>query len=113
MVDKYDAEIADLLALEHKEFLRIVHLRWKAGVGLFRMATANGMLTAADGCGCLTLIRADHDLSAMDMDGNPLHAITAEIRADERIPKSPFKITKESLPAFAEWQRRLDKEIRK
>ena len=38
--------------------------------------------------------------------------LTKAIRKDPRIPKLPKNITVADLPVFAEWQRRLDKEIR-
>lgn len=54
--------------------------------------------------GCLTQIRK-HDCY---LDGTPL---VAEISKDERIPKNWDEITVEILPFFAEWQRRLDREL--
>lgn len=56
-------------------------------------------------CGCLTQIRLNPYRIA------PTAALTDAIRADERIPKSPEQITIADLPVFAEWQRRLDKEL--
>lgn len=57
-------------------------------------------------CGCLTMVRKE---------GGSYHAwtddLTASIRADDRIPQNSEEITLESLPVFAEWQRRLDKEL--
>lgn len=55
-------------------------------------------------CGCLTQIRGG-DYAA------PTKALTAAIRDDERIPAISTLIDVESLPVFAEWQRRLDKEL--
>lgn len=55
-------------------------------------------------CGCLTQIRAGFSWG-------PNKKLTAEIESDERIPKGVEKITVADLPVFAEWQRRLDKEL--
>lgn len=54
--------------------------------------------------GCLTQIRKYN----WYLDESPL---VAEISKDERIPKSWDEITVKSLPVFAEWQRRLDREL--
>jgi len=61
---------------------------------------------AAPGCGCLTQI------ARMSSDGVPHRDdLTEAIRADSRIPRRSIDITVESLPVFAEWQRRLDVEL--
>lgn len=54
--------------------------------------------------GCLTTIR----------DGFQAHTpeLTAAIRADKRIPKCSSLITPRHLPVFAEWQARIDRELR-
>lgn len=52
-------------------------------------------------CGCPVMIRAGISIAATP-------ALTAQIGADERIPKSPRAITAEHLQAFAEWQRKID-----
>jgi len=39
--------------------------------------------------------------------------LTERIRADERIPDDPDRITVAHLPVFAEWQRILDKELKR
>jgi hypothetical protein len=39
--------------------------------------------------------------------------LTKAIRADARIPEGPQWITVNDLPVFAEWQRRLDKELKR
>jgi len=57
-----------------------------------------------DDVGCLTMVRAG--LSAATEE------LTLAIRADARLPDDETKITVEHLPVFAEWQRRLDKELR-
>lgn len=57
-----------------------------------------------DRYGCLTQIKRG-SMEAWDP------KLTEAIRADERIPLSPRDITIESLPAFAEWQRKIDQLI--
>jgi hypothetical protein len=59
---------------------------------------------ACKSMGCLTLIRKYQEFSSQ-------FPQVAEIAKDERIPTRPNQITIESLPVFAEWQRRLDKEL--
>lgn len=53
------------------------------------------------GLGCPVMIRTGR-YSA----GTP--ELTAGIDADTRIPKTPAGIKAENLPAFAEWQRKVD-----
>jgi hypothetical protein len=55
-------------------------------------------------CGCLTQVKSGHYVAATA-------ELTEAIRADPRLPDSPENITLESLPAFAEWQRRIDKAL--
>lgn len=56
-------------------------------------------------CGCLTQIRNSFAFSA------PTAELTEAIRADKRIPYNEEDIKVRNLPVFAEWQRRLDKEL--
>lgn len=55
-------------------------------------------------CGCLTMVRAGLKVAWTD-------ELTEAIRGDARIPKTPESIKPEHLPVFAEWQRRIDKEL--
>lgn len=57
-------------------------------------------------CGCLTAIRNTPETYAA-----PSEELTLAIMADERLPGNPLHLGLEHLPAFAEWQRRLDKEL--
>lgn len=57
-------------------------------------------------CGCLTQVRGD-DMNAWTP------KLTAEIRADKRIPLDVDDVTVADLPVFAEWQRRLDRELQR
>ncbi len=73
---------------------------------LFQFTGPNGS------CGCLTQIRNER------MRG-PTPELTEEIRADDRIPVSVNALAdlrddelRAALQPFAEWQRRLDREIR-
>lgn len=55
-------------------------------------------------CGCLTQVR-NRDCVAWTEE------LTQAIQADDRIPGDVVRITAEDLPVFAEWQRRIDKEL--
>lgn len=61
---------------------------------------------------CLTQIRGD-DIFCDDRDRwiAQTPELTKAIKADERIPSEPTEIEVSDLPVFAEWQRRLDKEL--
>ena len=58
-----------------------------------------------DGIGCLTQIRGYHAYHA------ETEALTLEIKNDTRIPEGIQDVTVDNLEIFAEWQRRLDKEL--
>ncbi len=70
-------------------------------------------------CGCLTTIRNAGKVPYIDGGGSPhkmpalawTDDLTERIQADERLPKLPTEITVQHLPIFAEWQRRIDKEL--
>lgn len=55
--------------------------------------------------GCLTQIRRNRTRRAAT------DALTSAIRDDERLPKESMDIHPEHLNVFAEWQRRLDREL--
>lgn len=61
-------------------------------------------------CGCLTQIRGGGGFAAF-RSGEIDPALSEEIAFDTRIPESGCSIRVEHLPVFAEWQRRLDKEL--
>lgn len=90
--DKYDKQIAYLT--EHPEK---IFLYWVGGKGLFAFAGPISDPTI----GCLTMIRGSGDVALTP-------ELTKAIQSDERIPYGEEGITIESLPVFAEWQRRLD-----
>ena len=79
-----------------------------SGAALFRFASKSGTggICRSGLCyGCLTMIRDSPGIVA------ETEELTNAIRQDERIPTSWHDITVEHLPTFAEWQRRLDKEL--
>lgn len=100
--DKYDVQIERLTADPS-----LIRAEWVRGDGLFAYAGPRDRDLRNFTCGCLTMIRA-HDFKKVVGPSGPLDDISDEIRADERLPKSCAEITVESLPAFAEWQRKLD-----
>lgn len=84
---------------------------------LFQLCTPGGLSSPnpqGKVCGCLTQVRrSENTLDAWTPE------LTAAIRADERIPGSIEGISKlrddelrAALQPFAEWQRKLDREIR-
>jgi hypothetical protein len=108
--DKYDVAVEYLT--EHPEEIEYAwhYLGKHPGAPLFVFVTPNGRLLQDDGtlllkCGCLTTIRAFQHEEAYTPE------LTAAIRADERIPSDGKNATVADLPVFAEWQRRIDKEL--
>lgn len=98
-MDKYDEEIERLTKNPEAIFDA-----WCEPTCLFEFVTPNGnKVIRPDGnpCGCLTMVRQG-DFAWTD-------ELTAEIQADERLPKTGLMLTVEDLPVFAEWQRKLDK----
>lgn len=100
--DKYDEAIAYLEKNPGK-----IQSAWnfphKRGGCLFSYV---GRVDAASR-GCLTQIKVGRAV-AITPKGKEDKKLTAEIRADERLPSLPEDISVEDLPVFAEWQRRLD-----
>lgn len=73
-----------------------------------------GALFAPLGSGCeacLTQLRVRNSYSPGYLYGTAGLAIAEEVRLDERIPSNGNGITLKHLPIFAEWQRRIDKEL--
>lgn len=100
-MDKYDAEIERLKNATQDEIAE----SWNECEPLFKRCCRFGELRRDYiPCGCLTQIRLGKHVAATD-------ALTLEIRADDRIPREPHLITPAHLPIFAEWQRRIDKEL--
>lgn len=88
---------------------------WIKATPLFKFCNEDGDIP--DECGCLTQVRCGMRPAATP-------ELTEAIRADERIPRNTEQIyingwnrknrdeRVELLRVFAEWQRRIDKEIR-
>ena len=95
-MDRYDRQIAELT--EHPE--RIPR-QWMCARGLFKMVGKH------NDRGCLTMIRGDKGTEFTA----PTEELTAAIRKDKRIPTDIKYVKVRHLPIFAEWQRRLDKEL--
>jgi len=112
-MDKYDRAIE--LLQQSENFLEDVVRAWiNADAGdttgcLFQYAGEINSYYGYNGTstGCLTMIRkhpATRSAATKDL--------TEGIINDARIPKEYTDITPECLPVFADWQRRLDREIR-
>lgn len=102
-MDKYDRQILELTRYPDR-----IMKHWGNGWGLFQFATPSGKSepNLYPECGCLTMISSTPAYEASTEE------LTEAIRNDPRIPVDPELIEVEHLPIFAEWQRRLDKEIR-
>lgn len=123
--DKYDRAIEHLLA--QPDFKQAVLSAWSYPAAdedepnpahcLFQSASPSGQederSPAGERIGCLTQIR----ITNSSREYLPLVAwtpeLTKEIAEDESIPMSVDEVTPESLPVFAEWQRKLDRTIRR
>lgn len=108
MKDKYDIAI-EYLTEYPEEILDTWNSPFNYPHGcLFQMVTPSGNYQTpewnSDQCGCLTQVKYK-SYPAWTPE------LTNEICNDERIPSSR-NITVADLPVFAEWQRRLDREIR-
>lgn len=112
-MDRYDDQIAGILHVrdtEGDDAGRLLILeQWSEAEGLFACAGVTGSTSdttvSGDWCGCLTQIRSGRYVAATDV-------LTVGIVSDERIPDSEADIDFDDLPVFAEWQRRIDREIR-
>lgn len=106
MKDKYDIEIERL-----SKFPGLISGHWLRGEPLFQICSTEEMKRNHN-TGCLTMIRRNEAFFVLNKDGTKNYELTSAIRSDNRIPEDPNDITIESLSIFAEWQRRLDEEIR-
>ncbi len=93
-MDKYDEQIARITSAPDS-----LKSEWFSGEDLFQMA-GDGRQT-----GCLTMIRKEKRWTSETPE------LTEAIRNDNRIPADADDITLADLPVFAEWQRRLDREL--
>jgi len=99
--DKYDEAVEYLT-----KYPDSISHAWKSPTGcdagcLFQFVESRPGL-----CGCLSQIRAGR----WDAETPQL---TAAIRADGRIPVEPEDITVNHLPVFAEWQRKIDRILKR
>jgi hypothetical protein len=119
-LDKYDLEIERLINLPGSS----TEAAWLDGALLFQFASPSGDVGQCPNgqkCGCLTMIR--NAANSASKFAAWTHSLTMEIASDERIPLSVTNLIdgwsvlspdqrRDKLQPFAEWQRRLDKEIR-
>jgi hypothetical protein len=103
--DRYAAAVAYLT--QHPEEIRAAwsHPSCHVAGALFCMASRCESWSPTSTIGCLTMIRSDQKYRAQTPE------LTAAIRLDTRIPVSSRDVTVNDLPVFAEWQRRLDREL--
>lgn len=109
MEDKYDRAIAYLTQHPHeivKAWGEPFHHPAGCLFGYVMQANTRESFELArrSPCGCLTQVKSGYRCAQT-------YALTKAIRADTRIPKWPQWITVDDLPVFAEWQRKLDKEL--
>jgi len=123
MADKYDEAIAYLT--ENPEDIYDAWMLWarsdqttdvKRAHCLFQVARVDPDDGSSLGCGCLTQIRSGLTLGGvrcgvLGKSGRQHKRLTTAVRSDKRLPSEPGSIRVEHLPVFAEWQRRLDKEL--
>lgn len=110
-MDKYDFEVERLT----KNPI-LIYEAWNQSTPLFDIAgnpeTMDYDDIYAKPIGCLTQIRSfnPNDDETIDWVAQTPE-LTKEIRNDTRIPSNPHFIKVEDLNVFAEWQRKLDKEL--
>lgn len=116
MPDVYDREIYRIVDADDP--VREVYKSWGNARPLFQFATYDGR--SHGDCGCITMIRRNRHSVAIAPSHEVDEAITAEIRADDSLPRSqialfdafrdaPDRAARVAvLTPFAEWQRRLD-----
>lgn len=107
-MDKYDKQIEEI-----KSGHSTIKEDWYKAKGLFAFATdCKAELSSVEATvGCLVMIRNSSGI-VLAQDQELAKKLTNEILLDKRLPRLPEEIKEEHLPVFAEWQRRLDKEIR-
>jgi hypothetical protein len=103
-MDKYDKAVQYLTKHPGEILMAWQRPRVERGGCLFQFAGDTDKY--GEQCGCLTQVK-----DRISRAQTP--ALTKAIRADVRIPKGPQWITAKDLPVFAEWQRRLDKELKR
>jgi hypothetical protein len=112
MADRYDKQIARLLAAP--DFRAAVEEEWSSAKGLFAFVTPDRYThTSENGVpyGCLTMIRQQYNGGHYRYEAYT-DELTEAIRADDRLPRDVDEIEPRHLPVFAEWQRRIARELR-
>lgn len=114
-MDKYDEQIQKLTSLDEKERRQNIRDDWLNGTGIFQFCTPEGKNTPYNNgylseAGCLTMV---HSWGYFVYDSEGVNSkLTEQIKLDPRFCDIGNVKTKDQLEVFAEWQRRLDKEIR-
>jgi hypothetical protein len=117
-MDRYDEAIEWLVANPES-----IHQTWVNGRKtdrpecLFAFCSPSG--SGEGPCGCLTMVRTYRDSVVINADRSVNYKLTNAVRGDKRIPKSIGELEglrddelRAALAPIAEWQRRLDREIR-
>lgn len=106
--DIYDEAVASLRNKTVDQIIKIWNTPkdYPEGI-LFRAATKDGVCTLEKGC--LTQVR-NYWLGGLHYEAEN-DKLTSEIGHDERIPRDGDDINHDNLYVFAEWQRKLDKEL--
>jgi hypothetical protein len=100
--DKYDEAIAFLTANPGRIYDAWASPAYMRGGCLFAWVGVHGY--NGTNAGCLTQVHSGYRVGCTE-------ELTKAIREDMRIPMGVRDVTADSLPVFAEWQRRLDKEL--
>ncbi len=112
MDDKYDKAI-DYLMRHPNEVKEAWSCPPEHPAGcLFEFACRREVLRGFNNYGCLTMIRRvayPSDVWQSSVAETP--ELTEAIQADNRLPMHVDEIQLHHLPVFAEWQRRLDREL--
>lgn len=105
--DIYQLEVERLQAIHDEQFKEVIFKAWTNFEDHSPLFDTIGNKNDFSH-GCLTQIRTGYRVGVFAAPNGIInYELTREIVADERIPKSPMTITKESLPVFAEWQRKI------
>lgn len=104
--DRYSQEVERLTAKAAGDTQALLK-SWGNMEPLFRFVHPKydcEVLPGGGQCGCLTQIRARTQVAFSE-------ELTIAICADERLPTNACEIAAANLPVFAEWNRRIDREL--
>lgn len=104
-MDRYDQEVERLTRNPSK-----IEDSWSMSEPLFDFCTiSRSGTTRPDGrlCGCLTFVRKNSTFGGYAWTDE----LTDAIQNDARLPFNAEDIRPKHLPVFAEWQRRIDREL--